>query len=103
MAPHASRTTSRDVNRFRTNDWFALLFVAVLACAVRIVCFSGLLGSDDVDHADRALQILHGEWSTTSTYVSYLRYGVILPMAGLMALFGPGEFTANLWALVCSL
>ena len=89
--------------RFSVTDWLALLLVVVLACAVRIVFFTGLFGSDDVVYVDRALAILHGEWSTTSKYVGSLRYGINLPMAGFMAVFGPGEFTANLWALTCSL
>jgi hypothetical protein len=83
-------------------DWSALALVLVLACFVRVVFFTGALGSDDIIYTEMGVAILHGDW-TGWRYAGALRYGINLPVAGFMALFGTSEFTANLWALLCSL
>jgi len=88
--------------RFGLADWVALSVLLLTAGIVRVVFFSGLIGSDDVTYTERALAALHGDW-TTSNYVGAIRYGVNLPMAAIMAVFGSSEFNANLWALACSL
>src|SRR5690242_2801074 len=70
----------------------AFPLVVLGALVVRIVLFTGLFGSDDVIYIDRALAVLHGEFSGKSTYTGALRYGMNLPMAVFMGLFGASEF-----------
>ncbi len=84
------------------SDWVALLLLLVATCLVRLVFYTGALGSDEVVYTQQALAILNGEWAT-SGYIGALRYGINLPVAAMMALFGVNEFSANLWSLLCSL
>jgi 4-amino-4-deoxy-L-arabinose transferase-like glycosyltransferase len=83
-------------------DWATLALMILLAGLARVIFFTGLVGSDDVIYTEMAVATLHGDW-TTWDYVGALRYGVNLPVAGLMAVFGSSEFNANLWSLLCSL
>lgn len=76
----------------------AILFVAT---CVRLLLFTGLFGSDEVVFLGRAVDILDGKW-TTSYYIGGVRYGVTIPMAIAMRLFGRTEFAANLWPFLCS-
>ena len=64
--------------------------------------FTGAFGSDEITYTSRALSLLQGHWSP-STYIGSIRYGVNIPVALFMAVFGINEFSANLWYLLCSL
>ena len=86
----------------RRTDWVILGLLVLLACVVRLIFYTGPMGSDDVIYTQMAVAILHGDWSV-GNYVGALRYGINLPVAALMALFGTSEFNANLWALLCAL
>ncbi len=79
-----------------------LLLVLLAALLVRLLAFNGAFGSDDLVYFERALQLSHGEWSS-SGYNGALRYGFNLPAAAFIALFGESLFVANLWPLTCSL
>lgn len=79
-----------------------LLLVLLLALLIRLLTFNGAFGSDDLVYFERALQLAHGEWSS-SGYNGALRYGFNLPSAAFIALFGDSLFVANLWPLTCSL
>lgn len=60
------------------------------------------MGSDDVTYAMKAMDIAAGNWDL-SGYVGSQRYGLHLPMAVFMSLFGYGEFAANTFQLASSL
>jgi 4-amino-4-deoxy-L-arabinose transferase-like glycosyltransferase len=79
-----------------------LIAVLIVAVLVRIVFFSGASGSDDVVYVSKGLDLLQGNW-TVSNYVGAQRYGVHIPMAVFMYVFGTTTFTSNLWPLVASI
>ncbi len=81
------------------SELFIVLFVAL---AVRLLFVTGPFGSDDLTYIDSAVRILSGDWSA-STYIGATRYGVNLPVAGFMWLFGVNEISAIAWPLVASL
>ncbi|HEX4889305.1 MAG TPA: phospholipid carrier-dependent glycosyltransferase, partial [Alphaproteobacteria bacterium] len=76
-----------------------VLFASLI---IRLLFFTGPLGSDEVTYTASAARILAGDWSVSS-YNGATRYGVNLPVAGFMWLFGANEHSANAWALVTSL
>lgn len=84
------------------SPWLALGAVLLFALLLRLVFFTGLSGSDDTGYSVRALEAARGEIIYT-TYVGSLRYGVNLPMAGFVRLFGANEVGLHAWPLLCSL
>lgn len=82
-------------------DWLSLAGVVALAIAFRFIFFTGLYGSDEVLYIKQALAIANGDWIVTD-YVGELRYGVNIPMAFFIKLFGVSLFSAGLWAFLCS-
>ena len=83
-------------------DYAVLGLVGLVAAVVRALFYSGMLFSDDLTYVDAALKLLHGDWSAAS-YVGALRYGMNLPIAFSMWLFGTSEVVANLWPFFCSI
>ena len=81
--------------------WSGLAVCVVLATLTRIAFFTGFFGSDELTYTEVALAIANGQWDV-STYTGAVRYGVNLPNALFITLFGASEFSANLWSLVCS-
>jgi 4-amino-4-deoxy-L-arabinose transferase-like glycosyltransferase len=75
-----------------------LLLVAV---TLRAAFFTGFFGSDELIYSEAAYRIVTGEWPV-SNYIGALRYGVNLPVAMFMKLFGVNELAANLWSFVAS-
>jgi 4-amino-4-deoxy-L-arabinose transferase-like glycosyltransferase len=86
----------------RIADYSTLLLVTIAAALLRILFYTGPMGSDDVVYTKMAIAIMHGDWSAPP-YVGALRYGVNLPVAALMSIFGTTEFVANLWSLLCGI
>lgn len=80
------------------------IFLALVALAIflRWLFFTGYFGSDEVTYTGVALDISNGVW-LTSNYIGSIRYGINMPAAFFMALFGPSEFSANLWSFLCSI
>jgi len=76
----------------------ALIFIAV---TFRAVFFTGFFGSDEVTYTEAAYDIVTGRWPS-SDYIGSLRYGVNLPVAMFMKLFGVTEVAANLWSFLTS-
>ncbi|MDQ6771097.1 MAG: hypothetical protein M3Z54_14040, partial [Gemmatimonadota bacterium] len=56
-------------------DWTLLALMVAMACVVRLVFYTGAMGSDDVIYTEAAVAILHGDWAA-SNYVGALRYGI---------------------------
>lgn len=79
----------------------ALVGITALAALVRLVFFTGFFGSDELTYTDVAFGIANGHLNV-SNYIGALRYGVNLPSALFIALFGASEISADLWSLLCS-
>lgn len=82
--------------------FLALSGVLLLGLLLRLFFFSGLSGSDETTYSVRALEAARGEYLYT-TYVGSLRYGVNLPMAGFVRLFGANDVGLHAWPMLCSL
>ncbi|HXH84023.1 MAG TPA: glycosyltransferase family 39 protein [Candidatus Tectomicrobia bacterium] len=85
----------------RGGAWSIIVAIAVLAGALRLLFFTGFFGSDDVNAARSALDVARGHWPVTD-YVVSQRYGIFLPTALVIRLFGFTEFSVTLWAWLCS-
>jgi 4-amino-4-deoxy-L-arabinose transferase-like glycosyltransferase len=81
----------------------AVLATTILAVAlvVRLVCFTGLIGSDDMSYAGYARQISQGTYQLQSDHKA-TRYGVIVPLAAVYRVFGLHEWTTVALPLVGS-
>jgi len=79
--------------------WF--FGILLLATVFRQLFFTGYFGSDEVTYTEAAWNIAHGAWPS-SDYIGAIRYGVNIPVASFLWLFGPSEFAANFWSLATS-
>ena len=82
--------------------WLWLIGILLIALALRLLFFRGMMGSDDAIYFERALQIAGGEWSSAD-YNGALRYGFNIPAGLFIYIFGANIFAANLFSLMCSL
>jgi 4-amino-4-deoxy-L-arabinose transferase-like glycosyltransferase len=85
-----------------SKKYFILSLIVVLSLALNVFFFNGSGGSDDIRYLERSLDVARWQW-TSANYNGALRYGYNIPSGFLIALFGLNIFTANLWALICSL
>ena len=83
------------------SDTLALFVLLTIAVVLRAVFFTGFFGSDEATYASVASEIAHGEWRT-HYYVGSNRYGVNLPSAAFLTVFGMHEWAASLWAFLTS-
>lgn len=81
--------------------WIPVVLL-VFAAAIRLWQFRGFMGSDDAIYAIRGLEVAAGNW-IPSDYNGALRYGVNLPIAAAVGLFGQSEVVLAAWGLACSL
>ncbi len=86
-------------NPHRRGWW---VFIILIAVFIRTIFFTGFFGSDELTYTESAVKILQGDW-TVSSYIGALRYGINFPVAAIMAIFGIGELSANLWSFLCSI
>jgi 4-amino-4-deoxy-L-arabinose transferase-like glycosyltransferase len=89
-APHGRRALITD-----------LLALAGVATALRLLFFTGFFGSDEVVYVLGGFRILHDDWPADH-YIGGIRYGVNLPIAASMWLFGTNEAAAALWGFAAS-
>ncbi|WP_114971827.1 ArnT family glycosyltransferase [Rhodoferax ferrireducens] len=82
-------------------DWLSLVAVLALAIALRVLFYTGFFGSDEVTYVETAANIAAGDWRA-SNYIGATRYGMNLPVALSISLFGLSEASANVWPLFCS-
>lgn len=82
-------------------DWLALTGVVILALALRVLFYTGFFGSDEVTYVETAANMAAGDWRA-SNYIGATRYGMNLPVALFIYLFGLSETSANLWPMLCS-
>jgi 4-amino-4-deoxy-L-arabinose transferase-like glycosyltransferase len=85
----------------RRETWI-LLGLLVLALLLRMTFFTGFMGSDEVVYTAGAIDFLNGEVAA-SNYIGLLRYGVNLPVAFFIWLFGPSVAAAGAWAMLCGI
>ena len=89
------------ISPVQSPDWLNLAIVLAIATAMRVLFYSGFFGSDEVTYIETAANIASGDWRA-SNYIGATRYGMNLPVALVIYLFGLSEFTANLWPFLCS-
>lgn len=82
-------------------DWYVLAAVLIVAVVLRLLFYTGFFGSDEVTYVEVAANIAAGDWHA-SNYIGATRYGMNLPVALFIYLFGLSEASANLWPLLCS-
>jgi hypothetical protein len=85
----------------KSGDWFALGLVLSIAIVLRVLFYTGVLGSDEVTYVETAVKIASGDWQA-SDYIGATRYGMNLPLALSISVFGLSETSANLWSFLCS-
>lgn len=79
-----------------------LSIILVTALALRLLCYTGPIGSDDHDYYLGAYEIHQGTYEPSDKYWKN-RYGMLLPIALSYELFGTNEFAAATWPMACSL
>lgn len=92
---------SLSITALRPADWPLLASVLVVAVALRALFYTGFFGSDEVTYIMAANNIATGDWHA-SDYIGATRYGMNLPVALAIHLFGLSEASANLWPFLCS-
>lgn len=83
-----------------------LLLILCLALSLRIIMFSGFIGSDDYAYAKIANQVVNGTFeigAVEGKAQHYLRFGVFLPVAAAFKLFGINEWSLALFPMICSI
>ena len=95
--------------RVRPSFALALGALAVLAVALRLACFTGLIGSDDLQYAKYAQAFMDGRYGETlaesRTYERIhhgLRLAIVIPLAGLYSVFGVSEWSTIAMPLLAS-
>jgi 4-amino-4-deoxy-L-arabinose transferase-like glycosyltransferase len=95
-------TDSRQGEALGPRDRGWLGGIIVVAAFLRVAFYPGFFGSDEVTYVESAFKLLNGDWRVDS-YVGANRYGVNLPVAAFGAAFGPSEWSAAAYALLCSI
>ena len=84
------------------NQVFVFLAIAAVALVLRLVFFTGVLGSDDVFHAGGALRLLEQGFSVPEGHHG-ARFGLFLPVAPIFFFFGVGDWQMAIYPLVLDL
>ena len=79
--------------RCLTTEQLILSGICVLAIVVRIWCFVGIIGSDDMNYNRNAYALATGTFSPAQNH-QMSRLGLVLPVALLFKLFGVSEVTS---------
>ena len=78
-----------------------LLGLFLFAMLLRLTCFTGLIASDDLTYSRFAQQIADGRYALEYHHYA-IRYGVILPVGLIYALFGVSEWSTIILPLLTS-
>src|SRR6476469_8464927 len=81
--------------------WTYFGFIVVAALLMRLACYTGLIASDDVGYSHFAQLIAQLHYKPELHHYA-LRYGLIVPLVALYALFGVREWPTILLPLVAS-
>lgn len=79
----------------------SLLLLLLAALFLRCLFYTGFFGSDEVTYLGSAIRWLNGDLRV-DPYVGANRYGINLPMAASLGLFGRHEAAAALYAILAS-
>jgi len=77
----------------RSETTILVLGVFLVALLVRLVCFTGLIASDDLGYSAFALGIARGTYHLEPHHYA-IRYGLLLPVAAFYNLFGAQVWTS---------
>ncbi len=92
----------KPIPAMQASDWLSLAAVLALAIVLRLLFYTGFFGSDEVTYVGTAVNIASGDWRA-SNYIGATRYGMNLPVAFFIYIFGLSEASANLWPFLCSI
>jgi hypothetical protein len=81
--------------------WTYFGFIVVAALLMRLACYTGLIASDDVGYSHFAQLIAQLHYKPELHHYA-LRYGLIIPLGALYALFGVREWTTVLLPILAS-
>lgn len=91
------------------SPWLVFGGLALLALLLRLACFTGLIGSDDLFYAHYARALMEGEYGQAIDdargvvrFHWALRYGLLIPLAAIYKTFGVSEWTTIVLPLVSS-
>ncbi len=82
--------------------YLKLVGIVLVALGVRLWLLTGFYGSDDLVYGGAVFSILQGDWNPRG-YIGSLRYGMNVPIAASVWLFGGSEYAYALYPLACSL
>ena len=74
--------------------------IFLLAILVRLICFVGLIGSDDLSYNQNAYKIATGTFTPQPNHQDS-RLGIFFPVAGAFKLFGVNELSSILFPFFC--
>ena len=83
------------------NPYALVIPIFFVSLALRLICYTGLIGSDDLVYSTYAYRIAVGEYEI-QPHRMVLRYGLLLPVATVYKLFGLSEWTTILVPIVAS-
>ena len=81
--------------------WKYFAFIVGVGFLMRLACFTGLIGSDDVVYSHFA-QLMSQLSYRPELHHAALRYGLLLPLGVLYRVFGVGEWTTIMVPLMAS-
>ena len=81
--------------------WVMLPVLFVGSFLIRLVCLTGLIGSDDMFYSNYGQAIATGSYKLEATHYA-VRYGLLLPLSASYRLFGLHEWTTILVPLISS-
>jgi Dolichyl-phosphate-mannose-protein mannosyltransferase len=90
-----------EIFRKKQLRWMAYLLLFVIALMVRLSCYTGLAGSDDLWYSYFAQRLSHGAYPLRVSHIQF-RIGFIVPLAFSYAALGVSEWTSVLVPLVLS-
>jgi hypothetical protein len=81
--------------------WKYFGFIVVAAFLMRLACYTGLIGSDDMGYSHFAQLIAQHHYRPELHHYA-LRFGLIIPVGAMYALFGVREWTTIILPLLAS-
>ena len=89
-----------------TRPWIGLMAILAVGLVLRLVFFTGIVGSDDLTYCFDAYALFSGtyrEYLLLHPTPGHLRTGLLIPVALFFSLFGVSELSSVLYPLLCSL
>jgi 4-amino-4-deoxy-L-arabinose transferase-like glycosyltransferase len=88
-----------------------LFFIIAFAAILRIICFAGVEGSDNILYNREAYFVSTGDFESrvkdtfrpTTEYITTIRTGLTFPVALFFKLFGVSKYISAIYPLLCSI